>query len=141
MKPLIVLFSLLCLAGCTTPLAEINYRGPLLAEQINAFEVAESFAGALEKETDLKIIDRSKRTGVARSDASASVHLRTPRSSAVWVMVTAYVSERSIVASVGGDIASPLAKELAVACERAHSRLYPGTAFVQFQRNRGILGP
>ncbi len=141
MKFLPILIVLMCTAGCATPLSEINYRGSLKFAQVDPFEVAEKFANGLERETDLKIEDRTKKSGSPRLDASASIHLRTKRSSGVWVIVIAYAEDRSIVARVAGDIDSPLAKELADACVRVYSKLYPGSEFVQFQRNRGLFGP
>ncbi len=141
MKFFVFMLSWLVIAGCAAPLAEIHYRGPLPASQIDPFEAAERFAGALQKETDLKIVDRSKRTDSEKLDMSASVHLQTPRTSSVWVIIIAYAEQREIDARVAGDIDSPVAKELAAACERVHAALYPGTNFVQFQRNRGLLGP
>ncbi|HEY0966614.1 MAG TPA: hypothetical protein VGD88_04420 [Opitutaceae bacterium] len=141
MKLFVFILSLLVTAGCSTPLAEINYRGSLATAQSDPFEVTEEFARALEKETDLKIVDRSKRTGTPRTDGSASIHLRTPRTASVWVIIISYAAEREIHARIAGDIDSPIAKELAAACERVHSQLYPGTDFVRFQRNRGMLGP
>ena len=141
MKFFVFMLSLLIVAGCAAPLAEINYRGPLPASQKDSFEVAERFAGALEKETDLKIVDRSKRTDTERSDMSASVHLRTPRTSSVWVIIIADAKRGEIAARVAGDIHSSVAKDLAAACERVHAALYPGTNFAQFQRDGGLLGP
>lgn len=131
------------LAGCATPVVEIDYRCVFPNNAL--FDLTQDlsmvFADAIAHQADLQILNQTRQTGRSPGDVTYIVSLKSKSPEDVFVNVLFNKPSRTVVLSISGNIQDPQANAISRKANEAFSKLFPGAQLTLVQNKQRLFGP
>ncbi|HEY1765610.1 MAG TPA: hypothetical protein VGF85_11850 [Opitutaceae bacterium] len=130
-------------AGCATPVVEIDYRCVFPNKAL--FDLTQDlslvFADAIAHQANLQVLNQTRQTGMSPTDVTYIVSLRSKAAQDVFVNVLFNKPTRTVVLSISGNIRDPEATSIGQKANEVFSKLFPGTHLDLVQGKQNLFGP